>query len=88
MICTQCNKEFIKSSNAQKYCSKECTKGSKKESLKKYYRSDIGKKANRRGSLKYSQSDAGKKKQKIYTQSDKDIRNNAQFGHLNGLKNH
>jgi len=75
MICPQCNNEFIKSSNAssnaQKYCSKECIKVAKKESLKKYYQTDLGKKTNRRGSLKYSRSVKGKEAIKKYKQSDK-----------------
>ena len=36
MICSQCNKDFIKSYRTQKYCSKECTKIYRKEYSKKY----------------------------------------------------
>ena len=46
MICKQCNKEFIKTGNNQKYCSKECYEQSDtfNKSRKKYRQSDKGRK--------------------------------------------
>ena len=35
MICSQCNKEFIKTDHRQKYCSKECSKRAIKKYTKK-----------------------------------------------------
>ena len=73
MICKQCNKEFIKTGNNQKYCSKECYEQSDtfNKSRKKYRQSDKGKKAHK----KYDQSDKGKEKikviQKKHKQSEK-----------------
>jgi hypothetical protein len=41
MICSQCNKDFIKSYRTQKYCSKECTKIYRKEYSKKYQKTAL-----------------------------------------------
>ena len=42
MICSQCNKEFVRDSNSQKYC-KECKKIKRNERSKKCRQSDLGK---------------------------------------------
>ena len=36
MICSQCNKEFIKTHHSQKYCSKECSKRAYEDYRKRY----------------------------------------------------
>ena len=58
MICLQCNIEFIKSNNSQKYCSKKCSEVVNYEKQKKRQK-------------KYTQSDKGKEYQKKYRQTDK-----------------
>jgi len=63
MICSQCNKEFVKTHHSQKYCSQECLKINKHEYQKKYRQTDKRKESN----LKYSRSDKGKAvNKKIY----------------------
>ena len=42
MICSQCNKEFIKTSYPQKYCSKECRVVRNLEYYQKYSQSEEG----------------------------------------------
>ena len=64
MICSQCNKEFIKTDHRQKLCSQKCFKIHQKEYQKKYRQSDKGKEARE----KYRQSDKGKEAIKIYQQ--------------------
>ena len=70
MICPQCNKEFIRISNSQKYCSKECVKVKATEYDKEYRQSEIGKELKRRANKKYSQTYKGKESTKRYRQSE------------------
>ena len=70
MICSQCNKEFTKIHNLQKYCSKKCSKEIKydyNKYQKKYHQSDKGKKVKK----KYEQSVKGTEYKKKYSESDK-----------------
>lgn len=66
MICPQCNKEFNRSSNSQKFCSKECYKVHDREldkiRGKKYRQSEKGKSTK----LRNSRSLKSKKRQKEY----------------------
>ena len=75
MICSQCNKEFIKTGKYQKYCSKECYNKSDtfNKSRKKYRQSDKGKEASKRGAKKYRAEnvDTIKVTQKKHKQSEK-----------------
>ena len=71
MICSQCNKEFIRYHGRQKYCSKECVKIYKQEYLKKYLQTDKGKEVKIKASRKYSQTDKAKEEQKKYRQTDR-----------------
>ena len=56
MICSECNKEFDRGSNRQKYC-KECKKIKRNGRQKKYRQSDLGKETakTRRQSDKYKE---------------------------------
>jgi hypothetical protein len=71
MICSQCNKEFIKTKNNQKYCSKECSKEAFKITNKKYQQSDKGKAVRKKALKKYKKSNKGKESEKRYLQSEK-----------------
>ena len=65
MICSQCNKEFTKTHNRQKLCSKECSKINNKEWRKKYRQTDKAKEA----SKKYNKLDKAKEAHKKYHKS-------------------
>ena len=71
MICSQCNKEFIKKKNNQKYCSKECSKEAFKITNKKYQQSEKGKAVRKKALKKYKKSNKGKESEKRYRQSEK-----------------
>jgi len=62
MICSRCNKEFIKTRNSQKYCSKKCSE----ETSKEYYRSEVYKKKHRESQKKYKE-----KNKDYYDEKDK-----------------
>ena len=66
MICSQCNKEFIKSSGSRKYCSDECRKLNRKLYLKNYLKiynlTDKGIEKRK----KWQQSKEGREYQKEY----------------------
>jgi hypothetical protein len=78
MICSQCNKEFIKTNNGQKYCSEECSKEKRKENQIKWKKSDKGKESKK----KYNSSDKAKvlarKREEQRKLSRRDIRINCQ----------
>ena len=67
MICSQCSKEFIKISYAQKYCSKECSRKAKNEGSKRFSQTSKSKEYQK----KYKQTDAFKKSLKKYQSTDK-----------------
>jgi len=86
IICSQCNKEFIRSHH-EKYCSKKCAMNGAKELKRKYNKSEKGKeslKIHRQSDKfkesheKYGQSDKGKELRRIWFRSDK---------HKNYIKN-
>ena len=56
MICSYCNKEFIKTNKGQKYCTKECSKEKGIEKANKWKKSDKGKESKK----KYNSSDKAK----------------------------
>ncbi|MDA9202549.1 hypothetical protein N9O46_00175 [Candidatus Pelagibacter ubique] len=64
MICPQCNKKFIRSHNAQKYCSKICFIVNEKAYQKKYFegykQTEKGKKIVKIAQKKYDKSDKAK----------------------------
>ena len=65
MICPQCNKEFIRIHNSQRYCSKDC--------YKLFYKIKVqsleGKINKQKADKKYQQSEKGKKKAAKYNKS-------------------
>ena len=75
MICSQCNKEFVRTSNAQKCCSKECSLNRRDEYVRVFMRTRLrlfrqteeGKQAVKN----YNNSEKGKRARKKYAQSDK-----------------
>jgi len=80
MICSQCNKEFIRLQSAQKYCSTKCTKIVRQENRRRHGQSEKGKETARKyqQSAKYKkykkkldQTDNSKKRKKEYEQSKK-----------------
>ena len=80
MICSQCNKEFIRSYNAQKYCSKICSEirrtNQVKASQKKYDNSKKGKKTRQEWYDKiYRGSEKDVARKRRYTTSDKGRKN-------------
>ena len=71
MICLQCNKEFVSTSNRQIYCSKKCYKKSDKtkEKIRKYEQSDKGMETKK----KYAQKRRKKQGHKICLQCKKEF---------------
>jgi hypothetical protein len=66
MICSQCNKEFVRDSNSQKYC-KECRKIKRNERQRKYRQSDLGKVTTK----KRRQTDKYKEDRREYDKTEK-----------------
>jgi hypothetical protein len=78
MICSYCNKEFIKTNKGQKYCTKECSKEKRIEKANKWKKSDKGKESKK----KYNSSDKakalGRKREEQRKLNRTDIRVNCQ----------
>ena len=66
MICSLCNKEFIKSHHSQKYCSKECRRVRNLEYTKNYQQSDGVHELIIEKKRIYNKSMQGRATQKIY----------------------
>ena len=79
MICSQCNKEFIKTNKAQKYCTEECSKKKRIENQIKWKKSDKGIESKK----KYNSSDKAKvlarKREEQRKLNKPDIRVNCQY---------
>ena len=78
MICSQCNKEFIPSSQRRKYCSIKCSKESRKIQLnefsKEYKKTEKGKEIKKKwlkteGGKKYLKYTQSPEKKRVYNQT-------------------
>lgn len=71
MICSVCEKEFVKTHGKQKYCSNKCYKINHKKFMKKYNHERNTTEKRRERDRKFRQSDKGKAYFKKYYQSDR-----------------
>ena len=63
MICSQCNKEFIKTNKGQKYCTKECSKEKRIENQIKWKKSHKGKESKKKYNISDKAKTVGRKRE-------------------------